>query len=151
MLPRLVVASQKSDPFWVLHFQTKKQLKCLNRVIATINKIPNEYVASLVDLTAWIITNLPVLNNSRRSKNWPWISPHTVTGAATGWTFDSSNKIYFAFSHTSRRSLSWRHFASLRSAKNESMFIYFQISSNLNLNNIGKFQLKYSYFLNSQK
>ena len=31
----------------------------------------------------------PILNNSNKSKNYPWISPHTVTGDETGYTFDS--------------------------------------------------------------
>ena len=29
--------------------------------------------------------------------NWPWMSPQTVTGHLTGWTFDSSIKISRAF------------------------------------------------------
>lgn len=37
------------------------------------------------------------------------MSPHTLTGALTGYTFDSSKKISFALSHINLRSLSGRH------------------------------------------
>ena len=33
------------------------------------------------------------LTIGRKRTNWPWISPHTVTGHLTGWTFDSSISI----------------------------------------------------------
>ena len=40
---------------------------------------------------------IPVLNNSKTSKNCPCISPQTVTGLKTGWTLDSYNSIYLTF------------------------------------------------------
>jgi len=38
----------------------------------------------------------PILNSSIKSKNYPWISPQTITGARTFWTFDSFLKTSFA-------------------------------------------------------
>uniref|UniRef100_A0A2P2IXH3 Serine/threonine-protein phosphatase n=1 Tax=Rhizophora mucronata TaxID=61149 RepID=A0A2P2IXH3_RHIMU len=37
-------------------------------------------------------------NSSTRSWNWPWISPQTVTGHLTGWTFHSSTRTSLACS-----------------------------------------------------
>lgn len=39
----------------------------------------------------------PFWNNSNKSKNCPWTSPQTVTGACTGWTLDSSNSSALTF------------------------------------------------------
>jgi hypothetical protein len=33
----------------------------------------------------WNDTFPPIRNSSARSWNWPWISPHIVTGLLTGW------------------------------------------------------------------
>ena len=45
------------------------------------------------------------------------MSPQIITGALTGWTFDSSIKISFTFSHTIRKSRSVKGLPSLRISK----------------------------------
>ena len=124
-----MVASQQSDTIGVLHLQAEQILKCLNWMITTINKISYKDVTCLVYISSWVNYNLPVRNSSRTSKNWPWTSPHTVTGERTGCTLDYSRKISLAFSQRCLRSFSCRHLASRRSAMHWSMFI-FQIFSN---------------------
>ena len=37
--------------------------------------------------------------SSIKSWNYPWMSPHTVTGVYTGYTLDSLDKISQIFSH----------------------------------------------------
>lgn len=66
-------------------------------MISTINKITYKYITCFLNLSTYIDYIIPVLNNSKTSKNCPCISPQTVTGLKTGWTLDSYNSIYLTF------------------------------------------------------
>lgn len=127
-VPGFVVAPQQGDLVGVLHLQAQQVLEGLHGMVAPVHEVPDEHVGVGGDLSACVRGCLPVRNSSSRSKNCPWISPHTVTGEHTGCTFDSSRRISFAFSQTSLRSLSWRHLHSSKSLRYLSMFIFFQIT-----------------------
>lgn len=50
-LPRLMVSSEQGDPIRMLDLETQQIFEGLDRVVASINKISDEDVASLLDLS----------------------------------------------------------------------------------------------------
>ena len=48
----LVISSQESNVSWPFHLQAKKKLESLNRVVATIDEVSHEDIASLRNLTS---------------------------------------------------------------------------------------------------
>lgn len=58
LLPRLVIPSQQSYSIWIFHFQAKQVFKCLNWVVASINKISNKDVACFLNFPTWIQMDL---------------------------------------------------------------------------------------------
>ncbi len=49
----------------------------------------------------------PIRNNSIKSWNCPWTSPHTVTGHFTSWTLDSLDRISFAWKKDEFKYADW--------------------------------------------
>ena len=47
-----MVAPEEGDPFWVFDLEAEEVLEGFNRVVASINKISNKDVASLVDFSS---------------------------------------------------------------------------------------------------
>ena len=48
-----MISSQKSDSVRVFDFETEEILEGFNGVVASINKIADEDVACLIDLSTW--------------------------------------------------------------------------------------------------
>ena len=48
----LVITTEKSDVTWPFQLEAEKQLECFNRVVATINKVAHEDIASIRNLSS---------------------------------------------------------------------------------------------------
>ena len=46
-----MISSEESDSFRIFNFKAEEKLESFHWVVTSINKIPNENVASLIDLT----------------------------------------------------------------------------------------------------
>jgi hypothetical protein len=62
-LSRFVVASEEGDSFGVFDLEAEEVFEGFDRVVAAINKIPDEDVARLVDFSACVGEGVPVLNS----------------------------------------------------------------------------------------
>ena len=49
----LVITTEKSDVTWPFQLEAEKQLECFNRVVATINKVAHEDIASIRNLSSF--------------------------------------------------------------------------------------------------
>ena len=47
-----MVSSKQGDPIWMLDLEAEQILEGFDRVVTSINKIPNEDIASLLDFSA---------------------------------------------------------------------------------------------------
>lgn len=98
-LPVLMVPPQQSDPVAVFDLQQQHIKKCLHTVESTIHIVSHKKIVGALhnkNLTG----SLPEISKiSSRSKNCPWVSPQTVTGARTLTRLGSARRISFAWNH----------------------------------------------------
>lgn len=66
-LAGLVVAAEESDAFGVLDLEAEEVLEGLDGVVAAINKISDEDVASFLDFSTCVREEVPVLKSSSTS------------------------------------------------------------------------------------
>ena len=62
-----MVSSEEGDSIWVLDLEAEQVFESFNGVISSIHEVPDEDVASLVNLSSCIVFCLPVLKSSKTS------------------------------------------------------------------------------------
>lgn len=111
-LPWFVVTSQDGDAITESQFHGYQQSNCFDRVVAPIDVVAHEEVVCIGGVASdskefceimlskgWVTAHDLRLNLGEERTNWPWMSPHTVTGQRTCWTLDSSINISRVYKH----------------------------------------------------
>lgn len=72
-----MITSEKGNVSWILELQTEQELESLNWVVASVNEVAHEDIASVRDLTSLIKElqkimelTMDISTNSDWSRNW---------------------------------------------------------------------------------
>lgn len=58
-----MIATEEGDAFWILDLEAEEILESFDGVIASVDEISDEDVASFIDLSTWVSRRVPVLKS----------------------------------------------------------------------------------------